>query len=148
MFSPQNVKKYQDKLNKTKTPANDKIHPHVIKEASSRFALMLSNLFTESFETGLLPNDWKEADDNKLIRVIKSAEDLKKLHIDIYKIVHWADSWKMRFNYKICKLMVIGSRKLMDQAIKLTMNTSSGEEHYLAESAEEMDLCLRRLQRP
>jgi hypothetical protein len=70
------------------------------------------------------------ADDSKLIGVIKSAEDLKKLQIDIDKIVHWADYWKMRLNYKKCKFMVICNRKLLDQTIKLTMNTSSGEVHY------------------
>jgi hypothetical protein len=61
LFSPENIQKYLDKLNKSKTPGNDNIHPHVLREASSDFATILSKLFIRSYESGELPMEWKEA---------------------------------------------------------------------------------------
>ncbi len=61
VFSPDNVQKYLYKLNKAKTPGNDNMHPHVLREASSGFANVLSKLFISSYESGVLPEEWKEA---------------------------------------------------------------------------------------
>jgi hypothetical protein len=61
VFSPSNVQKYLDRLNKSKTPGNDNIHPYVLREASSSFAAALSDLYIKSYESGELPAEWKVA---------------------------------------------------------------------------------------
>jgi len=60
VFSPENVQKYLYKLKKAKTPGNDNMHPHVMREARSGFANVLSKLFISSYESGVLSEEWKE----------------------------------------------------------------------------------------
>jgi hypothetical protein len=61
VFAPSNVEKYLKQLDGNKSPGNDKIHPYVIRQASSSFATILSKLYVKSYESGELPSEWKEA---------------------------------------------------------------------------------------
>ena len=49
------------KLDITKSPGPDKIHPRILKEASHIIAKPLSLIFRESLDSGQLPDDWKSA---------------------------------------------------------------------------------------
>jgi hypothetical protein len=53
------VKKKLDKLNISKSPDPDGIHPGVLKEVSRSLCTPLAIIFETSIKTGLLPEDWK-----------------------------------------------------------------------------------------
>ena len=44
-----------------KSQGPDNIHPHFLKETASELAPMLTHLFQQSLDSGVLPNDWKKA---------------------------------------------------------------------------------------
>ena len=48
-----------DKLNISKSPGPDGIHPWVLKEVSMSLCTPLAKIFETSIKTGLLPEDWK-----------------------------------------------------------------------------------------
>ena len=50
-----------DKLNSTKSPGPDGIHPRVLKELTSVVSDPLADIMNESISEGILPNSWKEA---------------------------------------------------------------------------------------
>ena len=49
------------KLNPDKSPGSDGIHPMLLKECASVLTEPLSLLFQQSFDTGILPANWKTA---------------------------------------------------------------------------------------
>jgi hypothetical protein len=55
------VKKKLAKLNPSKTPGPDQIHPRLLKEAGDSLAYPLTILFNKSIREGTVPNSWKEA---------------------------------------------------------------------------------------
>jgi hypothetical protein len=60
-LSPSAVKKKLDKLNPSKSPGPDGLHPMLLKEAAEFLALPLSILFNKSLEEGTVPQSWKQA---------------------------------------------------------------------------------------
>ena len=44
-----------------KSQGPDNIHPHFLKETASELTPMLTHLFQQSLDSGVLPNDWKKA---------------------------------------------------------------------------------------
>ena len=52
----------------------------------------------------------KFADDTKYGRVIRNDEDRQRMQRDIDKLLQWADTWQMQFNYKKCKIMHFGGK--------------------------------------
>ena len=60
-FDETTVMEKLQKLNSDKSPGSDGIHPLLLKECASVLAEPLSLLFQQSFDTGILPGDWKTA---------------------------------------------------------------------------------------
>ena len=54
----------------------------------------------------------KFADDSKLAKMIKDAEDARSLQENLDKICQWAETWKMSFNIKKCKVMHFGKNNI------------------------------------
>ena len=57
----QEVEKKLLKLNTSKAPGDDQIHPKILKENAEIISDFLSILFTKSLVKGQLPSDWKAA---------------------------------------------------------------------------------------
>jgi hypothetical protein len=55
------VRKVLNKLNCSKSPGPDGIHPRVLYELRKVLSLPLSIIYQTSVNTGILPDDWKEA---------------------------------------------------------------------------------------
>ena len=53
------VKKKLDKLNISKSPGPDGVHPRVLKEVSKSLCIPLAKIFDTSIRTGQIPEDWK-----------------------------------------------------------------------------------------
>lgn len=49
------------------------------------------------------------ADDAKLYRVVKSAQDCGDLQVDVFKSEEWAKVWEMFYNKKKCKHLRVGN---------------------------------------
>ena len=49
------------KLDSRKSPGPDGLHPHFLKICAHNIAKPLASIFQESFDTGQLPMDWKQA---------------------------------------------------------------------------------------
>lgn len=49
------------KLDSSKSPGQDGLHPHLLKMCAHNIAKTLAELFQESFDSGQLPTDWKLA---------------------------------------------------------------------------------------
>ena len=45
----------------------------------------------------------KFADDTKIYRVVKSADDIDSFRSDLYSLVSWSKDWQMLFNVEKCK---------------------------------------------
>ena len=54
----------------------------------------------------------KFADDTKLGKVMRTAEDGRILQEALDQLLLWADRWGMRFNVKKCKVMHFGKKIL------------------------------------
>jgi hypothetical protein len=77
------------------------------------------------------------ADDTKLIAAIRNTTDCLMLQTDIDKATHWAETWKMQFNNKKCKVMHIGKK---NPTYQYTMQNSISERTILEETSAERDL--------
>ncbi len=55
-------------LDKSKTPGNDGIHPHVLQKCAASMAKPLSLIFKKSLESGLVPSSWREANITHLFK--------------------------------------------------------------------------------
>jgi hypothetical protein len=60
-FTVQEVEELLEAIDPEKSLGPDKIHPKVLKEASSQLAKPLTMLFNKSFNEGKIPTDWKKA---------------------------------------------------------------------------------------
>ena len=60
-FSPPLIKKKLLKLNPTKSPDPDGLHPRILRELSDELAYPLSLLFTRLLQEGVVPSSWREA---------------------------------------------------------------------------------------
>ena len=54
------MKKLQQ-LHTDKSPGPDSIHPLLLKECAAALAKPLSLIFQQSYDTGILPDDWRTA---------------------------------------------------------------------------------------
>ena len=61
VFSQDDVLQLLMKVNICKSPGPDNIQPRVLKECASELSLPLFTLFKSSMESGMLPDQWKEA---------------------------------------------------------------------------------------
>jgi len=61
VFSTEVVRERLEQLQGDKSPGSDNIHPMVLKECASALAEPIAMIFQRSFDTGLLPLDWKSA---------------------------------------------------------------------------------------
>ena len=61
VVTPLLVKTQLLKLNSTKSPGHDQMHPLVLKELSNELCDILASLFIKSINIGRLPNQWKYA---------------------------------------------------------------------------------------
>ena len=55
------VMKKLQQLHTDKSPGPDSIHPLLLKECAAALAKPLSLIFQQSYDTGILPNDWRTA---------------------------------------------------------------------------------------
>lgn len=60
-FSPEAVRRKLEKLQTDKSPGPDDIHPHLLNACAEAVAEPLSLIFQESYQTGILPAQWKSA---------------------------------------------------------------------------------------
>jgi len=61
IFSPTNILKYIERLNSSKSPGMDGVHPFVVKSCASSFAEIFSRIFLSSFPSGKIPEAWRLA---------------------------------------------------------------------------------------
>ena len=59
--APSEVKNHLKNLNIHKSPGPDQLSPRILKECALELSTSLCNLFNKSFQSGLLPSDWKIA---------------------------------------------------------------------------------------
>ena len=67
-----------------------------------------------------------------------SSSLMKILQENIEKLVNWSMRWYMKFNEGKCKVVKIGSHKMIDPL--LSMENSSGERVAFNETRSEQDL--------
>ena len=98
----------------------------VIDGSSSEWAEVISSVIQGSVLGGILFDIFiddiddvlirilikKFADDTKLAKRIKDAEDAQQLQANLDKIFEWAETWKMSFNVKKCKVMHFGKNNI------------------------------------
>ena len=59
--TPREVENHLKNLNIHKSPGPDQLSPRIFKESALELSTSLCDLFNKSFQSGLLPNDWKIA---------------------------------------------------------------------------------------
>ena len=59
VVTPKQVEKQLFKLNSSKSPGQDQMHPRVLKELSPIVSETLAALFNKSISIGRLPKQWK-----------------------------------------------------------------------------------------
>ena len=79
------------------------------------------------------------ADDSKVIAVIKDYQDSERLQSDLNKLVSWAQTWKMKFNYDKCKVMYFG-KKNRTKSVYTLNNFETDSRVALTEIDNESDL--------
>ncbi len=60
-ITPQEVLKRLLKLDPSKTPGPDGLHPKVLKELSKEICAPLASVLQSSLEEGFIPQQWKDA---------------------------------------------------------------------------------------
>ena len=60
-ITPEMVKKKLEKLNPSKSPGPDGMHPRVLRELKDQLAESLSQIYRLSLQNGHLPKEWKTA---------------------------------------------------------------------------------------
>ena len=73
-LSSGNVLKRINKLNSDKSAGPDGIHPLVVKNCATSFSVILSGIFKRSFETGTVPQAWKDANITPIFKKGKRTE--------------------------------------------------------------------------
>ena len=61
IVTKEEVLKRLNKLNPSKSPGPDGMHPRVLKEAAAEIVTPLTEIFNKSMEEGVLPSEWKIA---------------------------------------------------------------------------------------
>ena len=61
LITDEDVRKKLQKLNPTKSPGPDGLHPRVLKEAANEISQPLATIFNISMKEGRVPEDWKIA---------------------------------------------------------------------------------------
>ena len=72
-FDVDTVKKKLINLKKDKSPGPDGIHPHLLCSTADMVARPLADIFTASFECGLVPADWRQANISPIFK--KGSKD-------------------------------------------------------------------------
>ena len=58
------------------------------------------------------------ADDNKILREIKSPNDEEKLQNDLDELQKWSDTWLLKFHPNKCKVPTVSNRKMAEKEAK------------------------------
>ncbi len=61
VVTPELVKKQLLKLNSSKSPGDDQMHPRILKELNNEICESLAVLFNKTISEGRLPSQWKFA---------------------------------------------------------------------------------------
>jgi len=93
---------------------------------------LLFLVYINDLDTGLINELLKFADDTNVFGKVTDWSDRESFQEDLNRLVNWADTWKMEFNAKKCKLMHVGRDKVN---FKYTMKCS-----ILQETSLEKDL--------
>ena len=112
VFVKDEVRKRLQKLNEGKSPGPDGLHPLLLKECAASIAEPLAIIFSKSYESGLLPTDWKMA---QVIPIFKK------------------DSKNDKANYRPVSLTAI-SCKIMEAMIREKMLVFLEENKLLSQS--------------
>jgi len=73
--------------------------------------------------------------------MIRNTKDLSIVQEDIDRLVDWSKKWKLKFNSKKCKFMIIGSRNSsLCSNVKFSMDNGDDSRHELEETTVERDL--------
>ena len=74
-------------------------------------APLLFIIFINQIDCNLTSKLWKFADDIKLAKVIKSADDKAMLQADLNALSKWTEEWQMEFNINKCKVLNLGAKE-------------------------------------
>ena len=69
--------------------------------------LFLIYIYINDLDTNIVSKTWKFADDTKLCRTARNADDIMELQEDINNLVEWANKWQMSFNVDKSSVMQI-----------------------------------------
>ena len=61
VITEKGVAKLLSGLNPSKAMGPDQLHPRILKELANPLGRVLKHFFQQTLETGVLPNDWKDA---------------------------------------------------------------------------------------
>ena len=73
---------------------------------------LLFNLYINGITNGIKSDVLLFADDIKLGRSIKAAEDIIYLQEDLLYLEQWSDEWELKFNIDKCKVMSFGPNNI------------------------------------
>jgi ribonuclease P/MRP protein subunit RPP40 len=65
-------------------------------------------IYINDIDNGIASKILKFADDTKLYRQVRTAEDIAKVRNDLETLVGWSKEWLMLFHVEKCKVMHIG----------------------------------------
>ena len=81
------------------------------------------------------------ADDNKILREIKSPNDEEKLQNDLDELQKWSDTWLLKFHSNKCKVPTVSNRKMAEKEAKhYHLYDNKGKEVKLKQSDGEKDI--------
>eukprot|EP00794_Sanderia_malayensis_P005534 gene5533-6219_t len=127
-FTIPGIEKLLKGLDTNKSNGPDEIPLRILKEYASEIAPMLTFIMQQSYDTGTLPDDWKNAnvvalfkkgDRSKaenyrpvsLTAVTYSLTDAEKLVNDLQSLVKWSETWQMAFNVTKCHILKVCKKK-------------------------------------
>ena len=67
-------------------------------------------IYINDIDDGLLSKLGKFADDSKLVKGLKTSEDIDILRGDLAKLEEWAEKWQMNFNVDKCAVLHLGNK--------------------------------------
>jgi len=82
------------------------------KWSSSMFSVRRTLVYVNDLDTGLINELLKFADNTKVFGKVTDGSDRESIQEYLYRLVNWADRWKMEFDVKKCKLMHVGRDKV------------------------------------
>jgi len=87
-LSTESVLKKLQQLPKDKSPGPDGLHPMLLRMCAMAIAKPLALTFQRSFETGLVPSDWRVADTVPIFK--KGAKDDQATVFDVGTMWSWS----------------------------------------------------------